>query len=46
MKKVSKYRLKFKNKPWITKGTQKFIALKNGYFTKHITNANIHIKTF
>ena len=46
MKKVSKHRLKFRNKPWITKGIQKSIALKNVYFTKYIRNTNIHIKTF
>ena len=35
-KKLSKYQLKFKNKPWLSKGLQKSIQIKNVFFKKYI----------
>ena len=35
-KKISKYRLKFKTKPWIT-ALQKSISIKNALFKRYIT---------
>ena len=35
-KKISKYKLKFKTKPWITSGLQKAISIKNKLLTKYI----------
>ena len=35
-KKISKYKLKFKTKPWITPGLQKSISIKNKLLTKYI----------
>ena len=35
-KKVSKQKLKFKNKPWITLELQKSISIKNHLLTKYI----------
>ena len=35
-KKVNKYKLRFKAKPWITIGLQKSIAIKNSYFKQYI----------
>ena len=36
LKKISKYKLKFKTKPWITPGLQKSIAVKNKLLKKFI----------
>ena len=36
LKKISKYKLKFKTKPWITPGIQKSISIKNSYFKRYI----------
>ena len=33
LKKINKYKLKFKSKPWITGGLQKSISVKNKLFT-------------
>ena len=35
-KKISKYKLKFKTKPWITTAFQKSISIKNSLFKKYI----------
>ena len=35
-KKISKYKLKFKTKPWITAALQKSISIKNSLFKKYI----------
>ena len=35
-KKISKYKLKFKTKPWITTALQKSISVKNSLFKKYI----------
>ena len=42
IKKVWKYKLKFKEKPWISSGLQKFISIKNSIFKKY--NKDPHIK--
>ena len=35
-KKISKYKLKFKTKPWITAALQKSISIKNSFCKKYI----------
>ena len=35
-KKTSKYKLKFKSKPWVTAALQKSISIKNSLFKKYI----------
>ena len=35
-KKISKYKMKFKNKPWLSKGLQKSIQIKNVIFKRYI----------
>ena len=36
LKKVPRYKLRFRDKPWITLGIQKSIQIKNKYFTRYI----------
>ena len=43
-KKVKKYKLKFKEKPWISSGIQKSISIKNSIFKKCINKKDPHIK--
>ena len=43
-KKISKHKLKFKTKPWITFGIQKSIFIKNKLFKKFINKKNPQIK--
>ena len=43
-KKVKKYKLKFKEKPWISSGLQKSISIKNSIFKKYIKKKDPHIK--
>ena len=43
-KKVKKYKLKFKEKPWISSGIQKSISIKNSIFKKYINKKCPHIK--
>ena len=43
-KKVKKYKLKFKEKPWISSGLQKFFLIKNSIFKKYIDKKDPHIK--
>ena len=38
LKKINKYKLKFKSKPWITLGLQKSISVKNKLLTNFINN--------
>ena len=43
-KKVKKYKLKFKGKPWISSGLQKSISTKNSIFKNYINKKIPHIK--
>ena len=43
-KKIQKYKLEFKEKPWITSGLQKSISIKNSIFKKYINKEEPHIK--
>ena len=43
-KKVKKYKLKFKEKPWISSGLQKSISIKNANFKKYINKKDPHMK--
>ena len=43
-KKISKYKLKFKTKPWITFGIQKSISVKNKLLKKFINKKDPQIK--
>ena len=43
-KKVKKYKLKFKEKPWISSSLQKSISIKNSVFKKYINKKDPHIK--
>ena len=44
LKKVKKYKLKFKTKPWITPALQKSISIKNNLLKKFKTAKNPQIK--
>ena len=44
LKKISKYKLKFKTKPWITSGIQKSISIKNKLSKKLINKKDPQIK--
>ena len=44
LKKVNKYKLKFKTKPWITPALQKSISIKNNLLIKFITIKDPQIK--
>ena len=46
LKKISKYKLKFKNKPWITNDIKNLINIKNVYFSKYIKTKNNVIKNY
>ena len=43
-KKVKKYKLKLKEKPWISSGLRKSISIKNSIFRKYINKKDPHIK--
>ena len=43
-KKTSKYKLKFKTKPWITSGLQKPVAVKKELLKKFIQLKEPHMK--
>ena len=43
-KRISKYKLKFKTKPWITSGKQKSISIKNKLLKKRINKIDPQIK--
>ena len=36
LKKISKYKLKFKTKPWTTAALQKSISIKNAFLKRYI----------
>ena len=40
MKKVGKYKLKLKTKPWLTPGLPKSVSIKNKMLTKYIEMKN------
>ena len=44
LKKISKQKLKFRNKPWITLGLQKSISIKNRLLTKYIKLKDVTLK--
>ena len=44
LKKINKYKLKFKSKPWITSGLQKSIFVKNKLLTNLINNKDPILK--
>ena len=44
LKKISKQKLKFRNKPWITLGLQKSISIKNHLLTKYIKLKDVTFK--
>ena len=44
-KRLSKYELKFKTKPWITLALQKSISIKNKLFSDHINKKYLSQKT-
>ena len=44
LKRINKYKLKFKSKPWITLGLQKSISMKNELLTNFINKKDPTIK--
>ena len=44
LKKINKYKLKFKSKPWITSGLQKLISVKNKLLTNFINKKDPVLK--
>ena len=44
LKKVNKYKLRFKNKPWITSGFQKSVYIKNKLLKKLINENDLQAK--
>ena len=44
-KKVNKYKIRFKAKPWITIALQKSIAIKNSYFKQYIDKKDPKLKS-
>ena len=44
LKKVNKYKLRFKKKPWITSGIQKSVYIKNKLLKKFINKKDPQIK--
>ena len=44
LRKVNKYKLKFKTKPWITLALQKLISIKNNLIKKFITAKDPQVK--
>ena len=45
LKQLSKYKLKFKTKPWITTALQKSISIKNKLFSDFINKKDLTLKT-
>ena len=45
LKKINKYKLKFRSKPWITTGLQKSISVKNKFLTNFIKKKDPAKKT-
>ena len=46
LKKTSKYKLKFKEKPWMTTAIKKSIEIKNKLFSKYINSKHELIKNY
>ena len=44
LKKISKQKLKFRNKPWITLGLQKSVSIKNHLLTKYVKLKDVTLK--
>ena len=44
LKRINKYKLKFKSKPWITLGLQKSISVKNKLLTNYINKRDPILK--
>ena len=44
LRKVNKYKLKFRTKPWITPALQKSISIKNNLLKKFITAKDPQVK--
>ena len=44
LKRINKYKLKFKSKPWITLGLQKSISVKNKFVTYFINKKDPALK--
>ena len=44
LKRINKYKLKFKSKPWITLGLQKLISVKNKLLTNFINKKDPALK--
>ena len=44
LRKVNKYKLKFKTKPWITSALQKSVSIKNNFLKKFITAKDPQVK--
>ena len=44
LKEITKQKLKFRNKPWLTLGQQKSISIKNHLLTKYIKLRNVTLK--
>ena len=44
IKRLKKYKLKFKEKFWISSGLQKSVSIKSSIFKKYINNKDPHIK--
>ena len=42
LKRVKKYKLKFKSKPWITLGLQKSMSVKNKLLTNFINKKDLY----
>ena len=45
LQKLSKYKLKFKTKPWITTALPKSISIKNKLFSDFINKKDLTLKT-
>ena len=44
LKRINKFKLKFKSKPWITWGLQKSMSMKNKLLTNFINNKDFILK--
>ena len=44
LKRINKYKLKFKSKPWITLGLQKSVSVKNKFLTNFINKKDPVLK--
>ena len=44
LKRINKYKVKFKSKPWITVGLQKSMSVKNKLFTNFVNKENTILK--